>query len=558
VPVEGLTKVPLREHGMGSSSSRRRWEIGCLIVIAAICLARACYRGLPIVTGAIDLTVALDGGWRVLNGQRPHVDYYSALGPISQFITAFGLALANHAVRGLNYASAILGFLISLWSLAIARSRMAPPWEALTGIFFALLIVAPAPLGLPFDFIGEAMFYNRYGYALMAIILIESYLAPRDARSSPAGGFSTGLACCVLLFLKASYFFAAAALIGSMLLIRRQNKERLIGVCLGFGAALTIMLAYLGFHAGAMVGDLRMAAAARAQGMFAPGHIGIPLRGTFVSNMSLLVMAGLAGLVSFNAREDWRGRIPAWCWNVYGAALVIGAGMALLATNWQFSSAPLNAVFAIVLADAAMRNVSAGRHRANPSPLWSGIVLAVWALFLSVPMMAWNVQALVVGFEQSGVPKNSPQVSLIHSGVMSDMRLMGWSRPWINGAAYATELNDGISLLERSSPATETVYTLDYADLFGYALQRKPARGGSTWLHPEYNFSDHFKPSPEWLLGYPDVVMVPKPQCRVYSVEDPPCFRTEYIQRNYFGYLSSRFRLVAESEYWQLYRRNRE
>jgi hypothetical protein len=343
-----------------------------------------------------------------------------------------------------------------------------------------------------------------------------------------------------------------------MLLIRRQNKQRLLGICLGFGGALTIMLAYLGFHIGTVVRDLRMAASARAQGMLVPGHQGIPIRSTLVSNLSLLALAGLAGLVAYNSQENWRGRIPAWCWSVYGAALVIGAGTAVLATNWQFSSAPLNAVFGIVLADAAIRNISAGRHRANASPFWSGIVLAVWALFLSVPTMAWNVQALVSGFGQSRAPRNSPQVSLIHSGVMSEMRLTGWSRPWINGAAYAAEVNDGIGLLERSSPATETVYTLDYANPFSYALQRRPAHGGSTWLHPEYNFSDDFKPSPEWLLGYPDVVMVPKSQCGVPSAEDTPCFRAEYIQRNYFAYLTSRFHLVAESEHWRLYRRNRE
>jgi hypothetical protein len=532
-------------EGLDDSSSHRWWDIGCIAVMAAICATRAAYHGLPVLIHANDNMIALDGGWRVLSGQRPHVDFYSALGPISSMITAFGLALDHHAVQGINYGSAILGFLIGLWSFLIARSRMASPWAALTGIFFALLIVAPAPLGDPYYTITEAMFYNRYGYALLALILIEAYLPLREGHRTPvAGGLSSGAACGLLLFLKASYFLIAAPMIAVMLLMRRQDKARIAGILLGFGGALTVMLAYLGFHAGAMVHDLRIAAGARA-GELHSDNLLVKVRATLIPNLSLLALATLFGYAADTTTEDWRGRILASGRRVLAALLVVGTGVAVLVSNYQSGATPLNGLFAIMLADTAMRNAGAGKGRVNDFRLSSYVLIAVWALCLSVPLMTSEGRSLVYGLQESHVPADSPKVNLIHSGVTSELKLMGIS-PTIP-SKYADPVNDGIVLLQRWSPAAETVFSLNVCNPFSYVLQRKPALGGSTWLDPNRNFSDTWKPSPEWLLGHADVAMVMK---------SPGFFEVDYILHNYMGYLSAHFHLVAESKFWWLYRKN--
>ena len=529
----------------GDSASGRWWEIACIAVMAAICATRALFGGVPVLNHGIDNMVALDAGWRVLSGQRPHIDFYSALGPISSLITAFGLALAHHAAQGVNYASAILGFLIGVWSFLIARSRMATPWAAVTGIFFALLIVSPAPLGDPWAAITEAMFYNRYGYALLALIVIEAYLPLRENYSgSLAGGLSSGAACCLLLFLKASYFFVAAPVIVLMLLVRRRNKAEIAGICLGFGGVLTIMLAYLGFHLGAMVNDLRIAAGARAESMLAVDSR-IKVRASLVSNLVLIGLAALSGFVAADASVDWRGRVLALGKSVFAAVLVAGAGIAVLISNYQAATMPLNGVFAIVLADAAMRGAVTGRGRFNDFRPW---LCALVALYLSLPLMTTNARALVYGLRRSHVPADSAEVSLIHSPAMRELKFMGYSRAWTTGWEYAAVVNDGIALLQRWSPPGETIYSLAYVNPFSYALERKPALGGSTWLHAVHNFSDTWKPSPEWLLGHADVVIVPK---------SPGFYSIDYILRNYMGYVSAQFHLVAETPYWWLYRNNR-
>lgn len=109
------------------------------------------------------------------------------------------------------------------------------------------------------------------------------------------------------------------------------------------------------------------------------------------------------------------------------------------------------------------------------------------------------------------------------------------------------QINDGIGLINRWSPRGESVYALVYVNPFSYALRRKPAPGGSAWLHPVCNFSDAHKPSPERLFGQAGIIMVPK--C-------DQCYRTKYILRNYSPYLERNFHQIAESKYWRLYRNN--
>lgn len=517
--------------------------------MAAICSIRAWFGSMPILRHAVDDMVALDGAWRVLSGQRPHVDYYSALGPVSSFIYAFGLALAHNGVNGLNYGAAVFGFLLGLWAFAIARRRVAAPWAALIAISYALLIVAPAALGEPYYWTGESMYYNRYGYALTGIILMEAWLAPEEGSHALAEGVSTGLACGLLLFLKVSYFLVAAPLILVLLVVRRQSRARIAGIAFGFCAVTGVIMAWLGFHVGAVIQDLRTAAGARSERMALTraGDYLLTVRRTLLSNVAVIAMAIFAGLAAMEKRGGWRSAVRAWFAPILGVALVVGAGMAIIVSNTQLSAMPLNGLFAILLADRAIRGVSSRKDWSGATRLSVCAAFALCALCVSVPLMIFNARALAFGLHESGVPADSPAVSRIHSGVMRGFRIMGASEPWMTGRAYVDEINEGIDLLERWSPPTETVYSLAYTNTFSYALERRPARGGSTWLHPMVNFSDRYKPSAEWLMGQADVLMVPK--C-------PGVFRTDYVLRNYSWYVKERFHLIAESPNWALYRRN--
>jgi hypothetical protein len=515
---------------------RRRWDAGTIGAIALICLVRAAFRSLPQRKGTLDLVVALDGAWRVLNGQRPHVDFYSALGPLSSLSTALGLVLAHHAADGINYGTALLGFVVGIWSFLIARSRLLPVWAALAAVFCTLLMTTSVALGDPYSLLSEEMFYDRYGFALLVPILIESYLPLREGGSTFAGGVSSGVCCGLLLFLKASYFFVAAPLIVLLFVIRRPDLKRIAGLLVGLGVVVLTILGYLGFDAGAVVSDLRIAAGARTERFRAGLIMYEPLIATIPSDLGLLLLAAFAAF-----RSPDRRRI------VVTTVLVIGAGIALLLSNYQLGAMPLNVAFAIILCDAFLANPFSRRPWFTPGShrVFRAVCTAA-ALCVILPLMTTNARALAFGLRTSFLPADSPQVNLFHSAVMGKIYIMNQEN---NDAGYVRYANEGMELITRWTRPDASVYTLGFADPYSYLLQRRPARGGSTWLHPRYNFSDDHKPAPEWLLGGADVVMF-------YRIKNH--FLQDYINRNYFGYVTSHFHPIAESEHWRLYGKNED
>ena len=65
-----------------------------------------------------------------------------------------------------------------------------------------LIDVAPFPIGWPPNTSSHAMLYNRYGYALLGLVVLECF---RPGETTLIGGISTGVVSVALLFLKPSY-----------------------------------------------------------------------------------------------------------------------------------------------------------------------------------------------------------------------------------------------------------------------------------------------------------------------------------------------------------------
>ena len=132
--------------------------------------------------------MVLDGGWRILNGQRPQVDFSPGIGSLALLLVAGGLKLAHNSVHGIGYASALLGVVVGLWGYVLGRRRMGWIPAILVAMTLVLIGVAPYPLGWPPNMLSHAMSYNRYGYALLGLVMLEAFQrrAPDDRANSVA------------------------------------------------------------------------------------------------------------------------------------------------------------------------------------------------------------------------------------------------------------------------------------------------------------------------------------------------------------------------------------
>ena len=513
------------------------WKRHLLFIApAAVLLAAVVYVG-AVRTHACghDIMQLLDGAWRVLNGQRPHVDFYSPLGPLLYLVTAAGLALAGLRAEGVGYGVALFGAAVGIWGyrLSLARMRLAP--AAATGVFLVLLSVAPVPLGAGPATLSHAMLYNRFGFALLSLVLLEVLEEPKQRAGLP-GGVSTGAAVGLLLFLKASYFLVAVTVTLAFYLLGRRPRRGWAGLGAGFGAVVVAALGYLRFQPGAFLADQLMAAGARGETQIWYKAMQVAYR----SIDDLLLLLLVAMLVTAWGRASG---LAQWKWPL-AALAVFGSGILLMSTNAQDAGLPLSVVLCLLMAGSVHHSEAASATRA---------ACALAACLLLAASASLDAVSLAQAVREKHAPP--PGAGRFLPPRMSGLLLYDLGGPsydlaYSNGARYADYINSGLRLLQAESQASESVALLEQSNPFSYALLREPGRGGFTFLAYGSTFTRRDKPSVQRLFGGADLVMVPK---RNFTER----YQYDAILETYLPGIQSMFTLAAETPQWWLYRRKR-
>jgi hypothetical protein len=513
--------------------------------LTVICGATAFIGAVPTRIYGHDIFVWLAGGWRAINGQRPHIDFASPFGPFMFLLSGLGLTISHQTADGIGYASAIMALVVGTWSFFLGQNRLASSPRIILSFFLAALVAAPYPLGLSPFMSSHAMLYNRYGYALIGIILLELFKAAPSLRRKQedgwAGGISTGAALGLTLFLKASYFFVSLILIGVIsLLLRRLTRQRILGIISGFSLVAICMLAYLRFDVSAMLADLRMAAGARASALKSPV-------GALLNHASVLL--GVV-LLAISTTLFLSSRVPQWrdLKLIMIGALLFFADVGLLVSNAQFGDFPLTAVFAILVLNEITEHHQSLPGRESHSCRASYVAVLSLGALLFIPQFTSDLGGLGYGAWRKYKTKNGREVSRFTSPNLRPLLLYDAAdNPVAEGHLFTEYVNDGVALLERETRPSETILTMDATNPFPYAMGRRPPRGGHAagWYPSTITLT--YRPSDDRYFGDADIVMVPKRS----SQGD----RNWVIYKAYEAGLKQGYDLAAESSLWWMYRR---
>ena len=168
---------------------------------------------------------------------------------------------------------------------------------------------------------------------------------------------------------------------------------------------------------------------------------------------------------------------------------------------------------------------------------------------LAVPIFADDLASLAYATFKTVAVRRHPATGI------DAARLRRWNpQEWLgkdpnfigrNGKHLVQATNDGIHLLERSSRQEETVFCIAYANPFPFALDRKPAPGGTLALN---SVNPSHPLAQEFVIGQPDLLMVERPNLVEQDAMNA-------ILSLYPDLLTREFSEVASSEYWTLYRR---
>lgn len=536
-----------REVGwLRSDEQKTRWIIfSVLSALFLYLIVIAKFTTGPINVFHNDALMLLDDGWRILNGQIPHRDFNSPLGPLEFWIVGFGMLLAKGSAQGIAVGIAGFAFAVGVWGWLLSRRRLPSTFALLVTIWLVFTASSPTPLGFDPRYLSCAMIYNRQGYALLGIILVEC----ASAREKPQfwGGFSSGAALILLGILKLNFFGIAGLFLLVSMPLCREEFDRVWGFLAGAGAVLLALLFFPRFSLGSFFADMSFVTHARQSSLNPAGL----LHGVITcskAGTSWLVVAMTIAIFVLLAPE--RRRQPQTMTLVLLSLITLASGPLFLQTNSLENRSHLASLWIIILLEQtsvmhlriAEKRVTIPLIALGLGGIVATLIPDVGSLFTLLGYQSKTATAQGIRLDAPGME----QFRFYNSTSFYDKVKAGDG----DGAYYAGTLYDGLALLKNSSGPDESILALGFHNPFSYLLRRKPAEGGSSYLFVGNSISERQMPSVDHVFGNADLMILPHSEG---THRDSDLF----IQNHYRSYLLANFHLVAQSQYWSLYRRNR-
>ena len=506
-----------------SVASLRAAPAAVLIIAAALALALALVLpGYTITTVYLnDLFIFIDGAHRVASGQVPNRDFHTALGPVVYYLPALGYWLSGDLGGAMPVAMALLVAAFAPIVAHVLGSRLRPAIAVPFGLFVLLILAVPVNLGESIRSLSFAMFYNRIGWAALAVLMV---LYVRPLQTGPRQVLLDALCAAsltvLMLYTKVTYGIVAFAFLVFMLLDCQQRRSVAGALALTTLAAFVVELIWQ--SSAAHVADLLLTS--RVSG--ARGHVDLALG--FLRHLADYLLFAMIAVLALWRRPSLRDAL------FFG--FCAGVGLLIMNQNSQPWGIITLHAGAAVGAEMAMRSEEM-QGRTRSVAMGTPVLL----LALVLPTAVHCVLALglhtALAATRVGEPFGMPRFDRFRLALL-------WApgdRAFSNG--YLASIHDGARVLN-SVPEPKHVSVLDFANPFSAGLGLPPPRGDNAWLHWGRNVNAEHHIAPERLLSGVELLMEPK-----WGINNVP------LSHLYGDYFRAAFEPIRETEFWVLHRR---
>ncbi len=558
--LDAAVRATLR--GMRFDHRRFRWPTACgtpfassviLFVVVAVVSAMLWRHGAAAQRfAAWDVPIMLDGGWRIFQGQVPHVDFHTPLGPVTYLIVAMGMWAVGPHADAMACANAIVFAAFSIWAWALLRSRVIPTLAVLGTLCVGFQVAATSVIGFRFVDSGYAAIYNRYGLALVSLLFVETFLRPTPQNSrwlSLAGGFSTGILLTLLFFLKANYFGVGVMAVALGAIMVSYDPIRWLAIGMGAFVSLLPMLAYLQFDIHAIWADIEMGRATVASRLSLNPSLGKFLPAATLAPVFIVFTLWAVTGVSADVSRRWLA--PKFAQGII-VLFIVFAQFLLYWTNGQLFFASLFPLAAVVClqghCDCLEEGVTERGERGRKATFhWSGSRAAapLLATFVIGSVMVPEIASVCYSLVSDRVVLRRMQAepglrtdTMLNTPSLQSMLIVG-------SPHYVASVNDGFDLLGTYSRSGEKVLAFNYTNPFSFGLLRPSPRGDAVWWDWFGTFARLAHPEPGKVFADVSVVMEPKIPIRDATL----------LNELYRPTLDGMFYRAGESSHWIIYRR---
>lgn len=532
-----------------------------VILVAVFALLLAVSPTLYLDDMMYDIFVPLDGAWRMINGQWPHLDFYTPIGDL--YYALLGLAgwLFGPGAKVVLWANVLLAPVAVLAAVQATRHRLPESIRALLIVVIGLLCLSPRSLN-EISNISFLASYNRHSWTLILPLMLAALLPKKEGRDAGWQGDAMLMTALIvmLFYLKVTFAAAGLGVLAASALLVRGNRRAAVWAIAGSVAVLGT-ITFAGPLNAAYFADL--ARAARAEPLQAgsddPFRF-LKLRADILAEwFDLLAPLCFGFWLSRSARTPEERDSGAMVLLLTMIASAVSIGLA-----WQnHDHAMPTQIVAMTIAFAGLwRRWQARRSRSATAPRDGSMILAGVLLVFIAGVFAFNDGRAILGhtirsvFEAGhpagraaaplrGIQIIDDPVTLPPAGLKTDQALLAFASEDKNAMHWPTSapliLDDAARLFAEYRPKDARVATLFFSLVLSWTTQTPPPRHLPAWIDPERTFGPASPIDPEKTFDDTTVIFVPK-----WFNEDMAWDQTK-------DYITAHFTLVAETPLWKMW-----
>lgn len=529
------------------------FSLACTVALAAtLLIPNATY----VSTMLHDLFVFIDGGYRMLQGHLPYIDFHSFFGVLAFLLPKWGYQLTG--TFGAAMPATLVFCLAFLTPIAIYvfatrfRFYIALP----LALYLLLLVATPTLLDGDETLSTMAMWYNRFGWSAL-ILLFLLYAAPFAGRrrTELVDGLVIGAILISLFYLKISYAMVALAFVIIWAALEKDSRTSvLIGIVFLVATGLTVELIWK-LHAG-YARDVLMAVeinSAIRGGILKLVKIG------FRNTTEILLAVGAWGLLVATGMTKLRDHVI--------FLFIVGSSLAILSQNAQKLHLPCLVAIIAIAAERLARETTLANIRTR----WRGLftVLAFFLLFGAQPTVNQGV-AMAKHFDgamrtptdtdlpealarvhvaaptgQSDPIRKAEMQRLVAERDFDQLRTHMRPKERLFQIEYLHTILKGLEALETIDLRGKSLTTLDFANPFSFILGLTPPRGDTNNHHVNRTISRDIYVDPDSYFAQADIVMVPK---RAVSGST-----RDQLWNVYGDYIGSHYKVAVETDFWTIW-----
>jgi hypothetical protein len=510
-----------------------------------------------------DLFSLLDGAYRVHSGEIADRDFSSTLGVFAYALPAAFMFLGVDLIRSFDYSEALFVAIAFLVYLYIQRTRLDAMAGFFLGVWIPLALLARMNFGDHFEFVTEAMQYNRRCDVFLLLSLLLFIPPSRSTRTLLViDGVLFGTIAAFLFYTKITFGLVALGAAPILLLRKRENITIIaVGAVVFIVIAAAVELGY-GMRLG-WLSDIRMANEAVGRSQFNRVlHLwrdnGVELFVLlFIPALILLILERLSIVIA-----------------LFGAYIAITSTL-LIAYSAQSYILTLPIAFLFVALDT-IKPVSIETKGINDQlasyalysclvscllliesyPLAINVTIATYRALHGVPLDAGN-EILKKIVTDGNNDESDPYSVWIRDGKISQMNRIDAfavgraTKPrhyWdsLSMREFGDYLTGGMSAAREGCEDRARIMTLDWGNPFPLLLGW-PTGGGMTYVAAGYTVSEKAHLSNDAMFRDVNCVMIPKLPAIMGS--------RDLLESIYGPFLFSSFVRSYESDLWTVLRR---